>query len=483
MSSHIIQRGGPRLVFGLGITGASVARYCIRHAIPLHVVDSRAVPDQLEAIKAYALEQKVELQITTGVDFETLIEDRPELNTFIQRFDQVFISPGVNLSHPLLEAAREFEVPIDNDIGLFVRTLRQAMPSIKIVAITGSNGKSTVTDALAYVGNRLGLRCHALGNIGNPVLDMLDELTHHDTVVLELSSYQLESVAELGADVATLLNVSEDHLDRHGTMQNYWQAKQKVYQQAKAVVVNKDDPLSSPLEPHKNSGALEVYVRFGLGVPDLNDFGLIQRNNKHYLAEGIHPLIAIDELALQGPHNHANFLAVLAIAKTLGWALNKTCEALKDYRGLAYRCAIEKTDDQVTWMNDSKGTNVGASLVALKSGAGCVALDGGLWWIAGGLSKGAQFQDIATYLESLHEINTLKGCLLYGQDKHLIQASLLEKGIESIQICETLKEAVSIIKKSSRPGDIVVFSPACASMDQFKNFEARGRAFSEYIKE
>ena len=460
------------------------------------------------------------------------------------------VSPGVNLSHPLLEAAREFEVLIDNDIGLFVRTLRQAMPSIKIVAITGSNGKSTVTDALAYVGNRLGLRCHALGNIGNPVLDMLDELTHHDTVVLELSSYQLESVAELGADVATLLNVSEDHLDRHGTMQNYWQAKQKVYQQAKAVVVNKDDPLSSPLEPHKNSGALEVYVRFGLGAPDLNDFGLIQRNNKHYLAEGIHPLIAIDELALQGPHNHANFLAVLAIAKTLGWAgalevyvrfglgapdlndfgliqrnnkhylaegihpliaidelalqgphnhanflavlaiaktlgwaLNKTCEALKDYRGLAYRCAIEKTDDQVTWMNDSKGTNVGASLVALKSGAGYVALDGGLWWIAGGLSKGAQFQDIATYLESLQDINTLKGCLLYGQDKHLIQASLLEKGIESIQICETLKEAVNIIKKSSRPGDIVVFSPACASMDQFKNFEARGRAFSEYIKE
>lgn len=475
---QLIQKGGARLVVGLGLTGVSLVRFFKRHGFSCHIVDAQQEPARLPALVA----EFGELPATTGTELADLLTDPSALTAFVSRFSMIAASPGVPLHHPLLEAARSLELPIKNDIGFFLDIIRAEYPAVQVVAITGSNGKSTVTDGTAALGQALGLPCRAVGNIGTPVLDIEPTLGEKDILVLELSSYQLELIDALGADVALLLNMSADHLDRHGTMQNYWRLKQKIYARAKAVVVNKDDPLSTPLEVHKDATVLKSYNRFGLGQPDKNDFGLVERAGELWIARGVDLLAPVASFKLTGSHNIANILAILGIAYSLGWPLQSALGFLQGYQGLAYRCQIEPTQDGVIWLNDSKGTNVGASLVALKNGVDLLKPAGRLWWIAGGLAKGGVFKDIADYLSRLYQAGCLGDCYLYGHDQQLIADALINAELSS-QSRQNLTQVVHELHGMVQPGDVVVFSPACASMDQFKNFEARGQLFSDLVRE
>ncbi len=208
MGSTLIQRGNARLIFGLGVTGVSLAKHLIKNAIPFHLVDSQAEPAQLPQLLEYAKEHNAQFEFTIGEKFEVICWDSSKLNTFIAPFHQLLVSPGVKLSHPLIQAAFDQDIQVDNDIGLFLHTVKHSFPDVKIVAITGSNGKSTVTDATGYLGKQLGLNCYSIGNIGTPVLDVLDDLNGDEVLIMELSSYQLELLDGIGADVALILNLS-----------------------------------------------------------------------------------------------------------------------------------------------------------------------------------------------------------------------------------------------------------------------------------
>ena len=476
-----IQCGGVKLVIGFGVSGQSLARHCIRNAMPFMIADGGNTPPDMAGLLGSGSNDLYQGALI-GETFAALLADVEALAEFIGRFEAIYTSPGIPVSHLLVQKAQALGVPVLNDIALFSVLLRHDFPDVKMVAITGSNGKSTVTDATAYVGQQLGYSCYAIGNIGLAVLDIVPQLQGSDIVVVELSSYQLEIANGLGADVAVLLNISDDHLDRHGDLKTYWQAKQKVYESARAVVVNKDDPLSAPLEPHKQSGSLQKYCRFGLGTPDMGDFGIMQRGGERFFAKGVQPVFPIAKCKSQANYNLANFLAVLSIGECLGWALEAVCEAMITYTGLPYRCQVEPSADGIVWINDSKGTNVGATVVALQDGELQVSDAGRLWWIAGGLAKGANFSPLASVVQKIDKKSKLKKAFLYGQDRQSIANALEQKNIGNYSEVETLKEAVDQIKALARPGDVVVFSPACASMDQFANFEARGRAFSEYVQ-
>ena len=476
----LIQRGSPRLIYGYGVTGQSLAVYCRAQAMPMWLLDRRSPSAFNMDWQAHGF-----AGATLGDELQALCQDQSQLEQFLNDFVELLISPGVPISDPVVIAALKLQMPIRNDIGVFLDVLRsrddlnQPSHTVKVIAITGSNGKSTVTDCTAALGVALGHSVRAIGNIGVPVLSVLDTVQPGDIVVIELSSYQLELIHELGADVALLLNMSPDHLDRHGDLQTYWRAKQNVYVKAKAVVVNKDDPLSTPLEPHKNAGSLKTYVRFGLGAPDRDDFGVMHRAGESWLAKGIQPLMPVSRLAMSGPHHFSNFLAVLGIADVLGWPLAQVCEFIASYHGLAYRCQPFLQND-ILWLNDSKGTNVGASLVALHSGEKRLN-SGRLWWIAGGLAKGGDFSSIGDYVATLNRKHLFAGAQLYGQDRQQIAHALSIKSKATVVVQETLLDCVNSIHREAQAGDVVVFSPACASMDQFANFEARGQAFDQYV--
>lgn len=475
---QMIQKGGARLVVGFGVTGASVAQ----HQLSLGYLVMAA--DENETPTGAALMQGIEhtdlFETMFGKPFRDLYTNSAALNAFLEDFSEVVVSPGIPSDHPVIEAATQLDIPITSDIGLFLVELRARFPQVKLVAITGSNGKTTVTDALTSLGRHLGQKAYGIGNIGIPVLSMLNRLQAQDVLVVELSSYQLERVSNLGADVATLLNLSEDHLDRHGSMTMYWQAKQKVYEGAKAVVVNRDDPLSAPAAIHTEN-TTQAYCRFGTGAPDRDDFGLVHRQGEEWLAHGVSLLAPAKAFALRGKHNYSNVLAVLAIGEVLGWPVGQSVEFLKTYSGLHYRCQPEQTNDKIVWLNDSKGTNVQATLVALSTGFDYLShTGGGLWWIGGGLAKGADFTELARYLQTKIQ-HKLRGCFLFGRDQESICGALKAFQVTPVLQAENLDLLFEQVKQKVQAGDVVVFSPACASMDQFRNFEERGARFSELV--
>ena len=471
---EVIQKGGARLVVGFGVTGVSAAQYCLEQGYLVMAVDANESPSgSLEHTHA-------NFDSLFGQKFIDLCDDFEALVEFVDGFDEVIVSPGVPLSHPVVKVARQLSIPVVNDICLFLRELRHKNANVKVVAVTGSNGKTTVTDGITFLGKELGLHIHGIGNIGMPVLNTLANLQSDDIVVLELSSYQLELVEELGADVALLLNLSEDHLDRHGTMRAYWRAKQRVYDKAKAVVVNREDPLSAPAAVHEADSPLGAYVRYGNNAPDKGDFGVLFRSSQSWLAHGTEVLAPLSDFSLQGQHNYSNIMAILGVAKVLGWPLKDSVQILRRYTGLLYRCQRENTTDGIVWLNDSKGTNVGATMVALSNGKGLITDGGGLWWIGGGIAKGADFSGLALYLKN--EIGALlKGCFVYGRDQNHIHSALEQHGVGPVRCFDDLTLVVAAIRPLLTAGDVVVFSPACASMDQFKNFEVRGAAFSELV--
>ena len=443
----LISTDKQRIIVGLGVTGLSVARYLAGRDLPFAVCDTRANPPGLDQLKRFAPMADLYLG---ELDAELL-----------SAADELIVNPGIALSTPAIQQAMQAGVKVIGDIELFARAA-----DAPIVAITGSNAKTTVTTLLGLMAEKAGKRVAVGGNIGTPALNLLDE--QPDLYVLELSSFQLETTDALNAEVATVLNVSEDHMDRYADVTAYIAAKQRVFTNAEAVVINRDDPATWP---QQTQGAA---LSFGLTVPAAGEFGLREQSGETYLAWGDELLLPVSRLKVHGSHNYANALSALAIGAAMNLPMPAMLSALQALPGLAHRCQWLRKVHGVDWYNDSKATNVGAALAAIEGlGAGHA---GKLLLIAGGDGKGADFsslkQPVAQYCRAV---------LVLGRDGERVAQALGDTAV--IKRVADLESAVQVAAQLAQPGDSVLLAPACASLDMFKSFEQRGDVFAQAVGE
>ncbi|PCJ40664.1 MAG: UDP-N-acetylmuramoyl-L-alanine--D-glutamate ligase [SAR86 cluster bacterium] len=435
-----------KVIVGLGKTGLSYARYLHSKNENFTVVDSRKNPPGLQELTRIFPDAKVELG-----EFKA--------STFLNA-TELLVSPGVDLREPVLAKAIEQDVPVTGDINIFAQKI-----TAPIVAITGSNAKSTVVSLLGEMALQAGVDAVVAGNIGKPVLDLLNE-NSAKLYILEISSFQLETTTMLGAEVACVLNVSADHMDRYDSLLDYHAAKHRVFQACKQAVVNRDDPLSAPLLP-----ASVKQWRYGLEEGDINEFGLIDDQGESYLAFNRQALMPVGEVKLAGQHNLSNALAALAIGHAVGLEMVAMLQTLREFSGLPHRCQWVSEIAGVSYYNDSKGTNVGACNAALI-GLGKI---NNVILIAGGQGKGAEFHDLKAALKAHGKL-----LIVFGEDADLI-VSTLHKVINTEKVV-SLEEAVKLASEQAEAGDIVLLSPACASFDMFDNYEKRGEAFIEAVE-
>ncbi|OEC47214.1 UDP-N-acetylmuramoyl-L-alanine--D-glutamate ligase [Pseudomonas sp. 1D4] len=433
-----------RIVVGLGKSGMSLVRFLARQGVPFAVADTRENPPELAKLRL----QFPQVEVRCGeLDVE-----------FLCRAQVLYVSPGLALATPALQEAAKRGVKLSGDIELFARHAKAP-----IVAITGSNAKSTVTTLVGDMARAAGKRVAVGGNLGTPALDLLaDDI---ELYVMELSSFQLETTERLNAEVATVLNVSEDHMDRYADMQAYHLAKHRIFRGARQVVVNRGDALSRPLVADQ----LPCWS-FGLNKPDFKAFGLIEEDGEKYLAYQFEKLMPVRELKVRGAHNQANALAALALGHAVGLPFEPMLVALREFTGLAHRCQWVRELRGVAYYDDSKATNVGAALAAID-GLGA-DIDGKLVLIAGGDGKGADFSGLTAPVARY-----CRAVVLLGRDAELIAAAL-GNAVPLVRV-QTLDEAVQRCAELAHEGDAVLLSPACASLDMFKNFEERGRLFAQ----
>ena len=434
------------LVVGLGETGLSVARFLSRQGVPVAIVDSREQPPGLERLRA---ELPADVALFLG-----------EFNTeAFQRAQQIVISPGVSMQLPEITAAVARLVPVMGDIELFAQTA-----TAPVLAVTGSNGKSTVVTLLGAMARRAGLDVRVGGNIGTPALDLIKD-EEPDLYVLELSSFQLETVRSLRPQAAAVLNVSADHLDRYHDLQAYAAAKQSIFRQAALQVYNLDDPVVGSLVnracPH---------VGFSCRPAAARDYGLVEFDAETWLAHGATRIMPASAICMSGQHNLTNALAALALGDAAGIPLDKMIETLADFQGLPHRMQFVAEQGGVRWFNDSKGTNVGATLAAIEG------FDERLVLIAGGDGKGADFTPLADAMQRKG-----RGAVLIGKDAALLEAVLQD--VVPVRRAEDMTQAVRLAADMSRRGDCVLLSPACASTDMYRNFEMRGEVYTRAVQE
>lgn len=436
-----------RIVVGLGKSGMSVVRFLARQGIAFAVADSRENPPELSTLQR----DYSDIEVRCGA----LDAD------FLCRASELYVSPGLAVATPVLQEAARRGVQISGDIDLFTRYAKAP-----IVAITGSNAKSTVTTLVGDMAHAAGKRVAVGGNLGEPALDLLSDDV--ELYVLELSSFQLETTHQLNAEVATCLNVSEDHMDRYADLQAYHLAKHRIFRGARQVVVNRDDPLSRPLVADQ----LPCWS-FGLGKPDMKGFGLIDKNGEKYLAYQFDTLMPVSELKIRGAHNQANALAALALGHAAGLPMPAMLAALRAFSGLPHRCQWLRRWHDIEFYDDSKATNVGSALAAIN-GLGA-DLAGKLVLILGGDGKGADFSALREPVSRY-----ARAVVLLGQDADRIAETLADTVPQ--QRVSTLDEALTACVALARGGDIVLLSPACSSLDMFKNFEERGRLFAHAVE-
>jgi UDP-N-acetylmuramoylalanine--D-glutamate ligase len=377
---------------------------------------------------------------------------------FLCRASELYVSPGLAVATPALQAAAARGVKISGDIDLFTRHAKAP-----IVAITGSNAKSTVTTLVGEMAEAAGRKVAVGGNIGTPALDLLSDEV--ELYVLELSSFQLETTERLNAEVATCLNVSEDHMDRYAGMAQYHLAKHRIFRGARQVVVNRDDALSRPLIADQ-----VPCWSFGLGKPDFKRFGLIEKGGEKHLAFQFETLMPTAELKIRGAHNQSNALAALALGHAVGLPFEAMLQTLRGFTGLPHRCQWVRELRGVSYYDDSKATNVGAALAAIEGLGADIA--GKLVLIAGGDGKGADFSALKAPVAKF-----CRAVVLLGRDAELL-ATALGDAAPLVRV-KTLEEAVQRAAELAQSGDAVLLSPACASLDMFKNFEERGRLFAQ----
>ena len=441
----------PTLVVGLGQSGLSCARFLAKQGVPFAVTDSREQPPGIVALRAELPTAETGLG---GFD-ETLF-------AWAQR---VIVSPGIALNEPLITDAQRRGVEVMGDIELFAQ-----MAQAPIVAITGSNGKSTVTSLLGEMAKAAGGDVRVGGNIGTPALELLKE-NEPDFYLLELSSFQLDSTYSLRASAAVVLNVSADHLDRYDNLDQYVASKQRIYSDAGlaaqgTAVFNRDDPqvvamLADNMPQQK--------ISFGLGVPDDHQFGRISRNSELWLARGTEALLPVAQIRMTGEQAQANALAALALGEVMGLPMATMLATLKTFPGLPHRTQFVADTDGIRWINDSKGTNVGATLSAVRGLAGPLVL------IAGGQGKGADFSPLAEVIK-----DKVRAVVLLGEDAALMEKALAD--VAPVMQVSSIEHAVAQARSFAQAGDTVLLSPACASFDMFSGFAARGEAFMAAVR-
>lgn len=439
----LIQREGLRIVVGLGKTGLSCVRYLRSAGYAVAVNDTRDNPPGLAELKA----EFPEVELSLGKLDEQLL----------LRAHEIITSPGISINEPeLLSARLNAGIAIIGDIELFCRATDKP-----IVAITGSNAKSTVTTLVGLMAERAGIHVAVGGNLGTPVLELLAD--NADLYVLELSSFQLETTHSLKAAAATVLNISEDHMDRYANMLEYHKAKHRIYRNCQFYITNRQDRLTVPLLPDS-----WLHTSFGLDTPDLNAYGVIREQGVSYLAKGREKLMPANEMGIFGEHNVANALAALALGEAVHIPMAAMLQTLKDFTGLPHRCQLVTKQAGIAWYNDSKGTNVGATLAAIN-GLGA-AIPGKVILIAGGVGKGQDFKPLSPALAQYG-----KALVLIGEDAPKIDAAV--NAFIQKRYASTLIEAVKEAQAQASTGDAILLSPACASFDMFKHYEDRGEQF------
>lgn len=448
MGKHAPEEG-KTLIVGLGKTGLSCARYLSGQGVSLAITDNRDHPPGLE----------------------TLQQLYPDLALFLGGFqaevfqaaNQLVVSPGVPLSEPLIQMAKARGAEVLGDIELFARAV--AAP---VVAITGSNGKSTVTTLLGEMARIAGVKVAVGGNLGEPALNLLDDGV--ELYVLELSSFQLESTWSLKPQTAVVLNISADHMDRYADIDAYAQVKADIYAQTAVAVINRDDPRVALM-----GDSAGRQIGFTLDEPAAGDFGLRLHLGESWLCLGEEPLLAVAKLRIPGRHNQANALAALALGSAIDLPMNAMLTALRSFTGLPHRTQWVAEKCGLTWYNDSKGTNVGAAIAALQ-GLHDAESERRTLLIAGGDCKGADFSALALVVEE-----TTRAVILIGRDAPLLEAALT--GACRLVHAASLQEAVRLATELGLPGDRVLLSPACASFDMFRDFVDRGECFVRAVEE
>ena len=432
------------LILGLGSSGWSAARWLARRGAVLRVADNAAKPANLQQLRAMFPTVAVTLGEWSEADFLWA--------------DRIIASPGVSLSHPLIQHALSRGIAVWSDVELFA----QAVPHhAQVIAITGSNGKSTVTSMVDGICRAAGKKALMAGNIGLPVLDALEEYPETDIYVLELSSFQLEATYTLNPAAATVLNVSEDHLDRHADMASYAAIKARIFTGDSVQVLNRDDRWSASM-----AQAGHKVLTFSLhgGHAD-HEFSV----RDGYLCRGMTPLMALDSLAVPGLHNAANALAAWALCAAIGLPDTAAASALQQFQGLPHRVEWVARIGEVDFYDDSKGTNVGATEAALKGLNRPVVL------IAGGEGKGQDFSPLAEAV-----IRSARAVVQIGRDGPLIAEAVAATGVPVLR-AETMEQAVICAYERARPGDAVLLSPACASYDMYRNYAHRAEVFIEAV--
>jgi UDP-N-acetylmuramoylalanine--D-glutamate ligase len=434
----------PSIVVGLGRTGLSCARYLQSRGLSFAVTDNRASPPESAALSQLAPGVKLRF----GKFDESLLDGA----------SQIIASPGVSLREPFLMTAAARGIPIVGDIELFVREAKAP-----IAAITGTNGKSTVTTLVGLMANAAGRRAIAGGNLGRPALELLNDPVP-ELYVLELSSFQLETTLSLRAAAATVLNVTPDHMDRYATVEEYAAAKERIYRGCEAAIVNMDDVAvrSMRYRPGRVLG-------FSLHADPSADYYVHTQGDDAILMRGRERLIAMSELKITGLHNAANAMASLAMCEALGLSRPACLQALRDFPGLPHRSQWVADIGGVRFVDDSKGTNVGATLAAVAG------MPGSLVVIAGGQGKGQDFQPLAPAFRG-----KVRHVVLLGQDAKLLDSAL--QGTTTTQFAKDMDEAVRLAADAARPGETVLLSPACASLDMFRDYGHRGDVFAAAVR-
>jgi UDP-N-acetylmuramoylalanine--D-glutamate ligase len=481
------------LVLGLGESGLAMARWCARHGCRLRIADTRDVPPNLSALEAHGVDADF-----VGGPFSPVLLEGVEL---------VAISPGLSPLAadllPLITAARESEIPVWGELEFFaqaLKTLGESGYAPKVIAITGTNGKTTTTSLTGLLCARAGKKVAVAGNISPAALDKLSEAIDNtalpDIWVLELSSFQLETAHTFAPDAAVVLNITQDHLDWHGGLDAYAAAKGRIFAANTVRVLNRDDARVMALAPAADSGARAV--TFGLNEPAREgDYGLLRDNGMLWLVQAedrdasdeptttrrrksesttppniaLKRLMPADALRIRGLHNAANALAAFALARAVGLPGAPLLHGLREYRGEPHRVELIASLDGIDYVDDSKGTNVGATVAALDGLAQRVVL------IAGGDGKGQDFEPLAAPVT-----RWCRAVMLIGRDAPRIRAALADTGI-ALADHATLDEATRAASALAQPGDAVLLSPACASFDMFKGYAHRAAVFRSTVEE
>jgi UDP-N-acetylmuramoylalanine--D-glutamate ligase len=445
----MIKNNSYAIIIGLGKTGYSCARYLIKQGYQIAIADSRLTPPNLEQFKQEFPNVKIYLG---KFDYAVL-----------SQADELIISPGISNQEPVIAACIDAGVPVISDIEIFASNAKAP-----IVAITGSNGKSTVTSLVGQMAQDTGKKVKIGGNLGTPVLDLLDP--EAELYVLELSSFQLENTYSLQPAAAVVLNISPDHMDRYLSLAEYIAAKQRIYTNCQVAVINLDDPVS--YQGAELSKPNLVVAGFSLRSSKetqakacgYQEFG---KQIKYYHAQNMPPL------KIKGLHNLANALAALALGEAIGLPQASMRQTLQEFPGLEHRCQWVANINQVDWYNDSKGTNIGATKSAIE-GLGADN-QGKIIIILGGLGKDADFTQLQAVVKQY-----VRTAVLIGKDAKLIEQAL--HGTCKIMHANSMPAAVKICFNEACPHDIVLLSPACASFDMFNNFEERGEIFTKEVQ-